>query len=380
MRSHGSLKPQDNRLSWAVRERGLADRRQQPRPPSPSCKIDKAHRGPNGFPHMKTLKRHLAALLARSESEGRSPCTIRMLSHCVGHTLQWLKATKHVTNPAQLRGRHIDSWAQVIRNHRTAKGMPLKQNSVIKQFDSDRVFIKWLEANGALPAGFHKALPRMKRDRLLPTSVLKHEQMVNLLDRTDITTSDGFQLRTMEELLYTSGMRVGELLSLNLDSVDLTTRTARVFGKGRKERIVPIGQTANTFLVAYLDSIRPNRTKTLNQPAFWLDRRGNRMSYQNFRRRLIAVVNKAGIAEIVRPHTFRRSCATALIRNGANIWHVKELLGHERLDTLAPYIRLEISDLRKTHFAFHPRDRRAKSARPIDVFRYPELPSLRHPN
>lgn len=208
-----------------------------------------------------------------------------------------------------------------------------------------------------MPAGLHKELPRIKPDQLLPTSVLRHDQMEVLLQQTDITTTDGFQLRAMEELLYTSGIRVGELLGLNLDCVDLTRRSARVMGKGRKERIVPFGLTACDFLEAYLSGIRPLRLRDPHEVAFWLDRSGQRMPYHTFRRNLIAVVDELDLGQVVRPHTFRRSCTTVLIRGGANVWHVKEFLGHERLETLDPYVRLENNDLRKTHAECHPREK-----------------------
>jgi site-specific recombinase XerD len=180
--------------------------------------------------------------------------------------------------------------------------------------------------------------------------------MQALLQKTDTSTVDGFQLRAMEEFLYSSGVRVAELLSLDLESVDLTARTARVMGKGSKERMVPFGLTAARFLEIYLAGIRPLRLHDPHEAAVWLDRRGKRMPYPTFRRNLIATVDALGLDQKVRPHTFRRSCTTVLIRGGANIWHVKDLLGHERLETLDAYIRLEIGDLRKTHASCHPRE------------------------
>ena len=170
---------------------------------------------------MKTLKILLSEFLDQMEAAGRSGKTIRMQRHCVGHTLRWLEEAHGVVGPDQLNRQHIDLWSKAVRSRRKANGMPLAKNSIIKQFDSDRGFLQWLERNNALPVGLHKELPRIKPDQLLPTSVLRHDQMEVLLKHTDITTTDGFQLRAMEELLYTSGIRVGELLGLNLDSVDL---------------------------------------------------------------------------------------------------------------------------------------------------------------
>lgn len=310
---------------------------------------------------MKTFSQHLADFLGQHEASGRSPHTIRMLRHCVGHTLRWLEETQQVTGPEQLNRQHLEQWSKTVRTRRTAQGLPLQPTSIAKEFDTTRTFIQWLEKNGALPLGLHQEVPRLKLPQLLPTSVLRHEEMEQLLKETDTTTVDGFQLRAMLEFLYTSGVRVAELLSLDLESVDLIGRTARVMGKGRKERIVPFGLTACEFLEAYLSGIRPLRLRDSGETAFWLDRKGQRMPYHTFRRNLIEVADATDLEQTVRPHTFRRSCTTVLIRGGANIWHVKELLGHERLETLDPYVRLEITDLRKTHANCHPREKDLKN-------------------
>jgi integrase/recombinase XerC len=306
---------------------------------------------------MKPLKILHEDFLSHMEFCGRSPHTIRMLRHCVGHTLRWLEETQRVTGPDQLNRGHLELWVKTVQARRTTKGLPRQLNTLIKQYETDRVFIQWLEKRGALPAGLHETLPRVKQKNLLPTSVLTHEQMEQLLSRTDITTTDGFQLRAMQEFLYTSGVRIAELLGLNLDSVDLVARTARVIGKGQKERMVPFGLTAHDFLEAYLTGIRPLRLRDPFETALWLDRQGSRMPYHTFRRDLIEVVDAAGLDDDVRPHTFRRSCATVLLRGGANVWYVKDLLGHERVDTLDPYLRLLIDDLRKTHAECHPREK-----------------------
>jgi integrase/recombinase XerC len=306
---------------------------------------------------MKPLKDLNTEFLDQLEAGGRSRNTIRMMRHHNGQLLRWLEETQRVTGPDQLNRAHLDLWTKTVLARRTAKGAPLQRNSVIKQFDTDRLFLKWLEKNGALPAGLSEVLPRIKPMNLLPTSVLTHEQMEQLLKSTGTSTVDGFQLRAMLEFLYTSGVRVAELLALNLDSVDLSARTARVIGKGNKERLVPFGITARDFLEGYLTGIRPLRLRNPFETAYWLDRQGARMPYHTFRRDLIEAVDSSGLDTNVSAHTFRRSCATVLIRGGANLWHVKDLLGHERVDTLDPYVRLLIDDLRKTHAECHPREK-----------------------
>ena len=128
-------------------------------------------------------------------------------------------------------------------------------------------------------------------------------------------------------------------------------------GKGRKERMVPIGATALGYLEGYLKAIRPAVQQDGDEKALFVDGEGRRFPYYTFRRLIHACARKAGLAIRVTPHTFRRSCTTELLRGGANMYHVKELLGHESLETLKHYARLTITDLKKTHAQCHPRER-----------------------
>ena len=305
---------------------------------------------------MKPLKQLNEDFLAYMETVGRSKHTIRMQRHCVSKALRWLEETQSVTGPDQLNRPHLELWVKTIRSHRTTKGQPLTITSVAKHFDTNRLFIQWLEANGALPAGIHAIIPKVKIPDLLPTSVLTHEQMEALLMQVDITNTDGFQLRARLEFLYTSGVRVAEMLSLDLGSIDLSGRTARVMGKGQKERVVPFGLTSAEFIEGYLSGLRPLRLRDPFEVGFWLDRLGQRMPYHTFRRNLIDLVSGMDLPENVSAHTIRRSCATVLIRGGANLWHVRDMFGHESVETLRPYVRLQIDDLKKTHAKCHPRE------------------------
>ena len=160
----------------------------------------------------------------------------------------------------------------------------------------------------------------------------------------------------MLELLYTSGLRARELLGLDMASLNFANATAAVMGKGRKERIVPIGRTAMRHLQSYIKVFRPMLLMDPSEQALFISPWGRRLSYNTFRR----IVHRhfdSGADTSVTPHTFRRSCTTELIRGGANLYHVKEILGHATLDTLKHYVKLDISDLQKTHRLCHPREK-----------------------
>lgn len=307
---------------------------------------------------MTTLRQQLDDYLAYARSLRRSPVHLRMLRYSVLRTLLWLEEHQGVTKANQLAPRQVTTWIKVVAARRTTKGIPVKQCTVAKQLDADRTFFTWLEHEGLVPASIPSAFPRIKLPDFLPTSVLTHGQMVRLLERIDVTGPAGYQLRAMLEVLYSSGVRIAELLGMDLDAVDLANATARVHGKGDKWRIVPLGRTAVRFLEGYVKGVRGLRLREPEERAIWLGRDGHRLAYHVFRRELVEMVRDAGLPVVVTAHTFRRSCATELVRGGANLWHVKDLLGHENLETLKHYTRLTIVDLKKTHARCHPRERR----------------------
>jgi site-specific recombinase XerD len=138
--------------------------------------------------------------------------------------------------------------------------------------------------------------------------------------------------------------------------LDLDNATAVVLGKGNKQRMVPIGKTALRLLESYLKAVRPFLLSQADERALFLNRAGQRMPYHTFRRIVHRSAEAAGLDINVTPHTFRRSCTTELIRGGANLYHVKELLGHENLGTLKHYTKLTIEDLKATHARCHPRE------------------------
>jgi integrase/recombinase XerD len=162
----------------------------------------------------------------------------------------------------------------------------------------------------------------------------------------------------MIELLYSSGLRSAELLGLDVGDVDFEQATAIVTGKGSKQRVVPIGRTALRFLESYLKAMRPFMVRNPAERAMFLNRQGGRLRYNAFCQIVATCAGGSGVEKVrITAHTFRRSCATELLRGGANMYHVKDLLGHESLNTLRHYAKLTIVDLKKEHRRCHPRER-----------------------
>ncbi len=307
---------------------------------------------------MKSLRHYLEEFLERSAALSQSRHTTRMLRYGLRQTLNWLESVHDVTTPVQLTSARVEAWVRHFsqRRNRTS-GQPLKPASVAKQFEADRSFLRWLERRGAAPAGLHEEIPKIKQPDLLPTGVLPHGQIVRMLGRIDVSSLEGLQMRAMLEILYSSGIRPDELLGLDVGSVDPSDQLARVLGKGRKERVVPFGRTVRRFLENYLRGVRPLKLREPGESALWLNHDGSRLRYHTFRRQLVELARQLKLPGHFTSYTFRRSCATELVRGGANLWHVKDLLGHENLETLKHYARLTAIDLKKTHARFHPRER-----------------------
>jgi len=304
----------------------------------------------------KTLPDQLADYIAHAQSLRVSAYTIRNARYHLQNFLDWLETTRQITTADRLNATALETWQKHLANHRTHKGLPFKPSSMNKQIESLRGFIKYLAGHGIIPQALADKLQYVKTPHLLPSSVLDHAQMKALLRSTGTGDAQSYRDQTMLELLYSSGIRAGELLGLNVADVDLANATAIVMGKGSKQRVVPIGKTALKLLESYIRAVRPFLQHDPQQQALFLNRDGERMPYHTLLRNVHQYANTQHLEINVTPHTFRRSCTTELIRGGANLYHVKELLGHESLETLRHYTRLTINDLKKTHEKCHPRE------------------------
>jgi len=303
-----------------------------------------------------TLTRFLEQHTDRLTALNFSPATVRTGRYNVLAFIAWMEERYGVRTAAALTPAHLRSWQVALSQHRTTRGMPLKPRSINKKIECVRVFLSDLHQAGHAGGSLLRALEYVKVPELLPRA-LTHRQMRELLDGIDITSPAGHRDRTMLELLYSSGLRAAELLSLEPPDCDSAVGTVRVTGKGRKERVVPVGATARRFLESYLRATRPLLEPVPDEKALFIDRNGGRMPYHTLRRIIGAIGQKAGLKEPLTPHVFRRSCTSELVRGNANLYHVSRMLGHESLDTLRHYVKLNINDIRETHHATHPRER-----------------------
>jgi integrase/recombinase XerD len=306
----------------------------------------------------KTLHDLLDEFLGHAEALKHSHHTRHSYRVNLRRFLRWLEEIYSVRTADRLHKKHLFAWLKHLSEIRTHRGLPLRPTSLNKNIENTRQFIGYLERLAYLPRGMADMLEYVKEPDLLPTSVLTHAQVKKLINRVRTDSPAGYRDRAMLELLYSTGIRVNELLTLQMPNVDLQNATAIVNGKGEKQRVVPIGRTALRYLRTYLVAVRPYLIRDREQQAVFLSTVDSKpVHYQTFRKILRGYAATANLPVNVTPHTFRRSCTTEMLRGGANMYHVKELLGHESLNTLRHYAKLTITDLKKTHAKCHPRER-----------------------
>jgi integrase/recombinase XerD len=306
---------------------------------------------------MKTLFELLDDYIQYEKSLNYSPATSISGFYNIRRFLKWASSTWGVVSPDQLRTKHLEAWQKHLSVYVTSKGHPLKPRSINKKIECVQGFLKRLAIQGYVPAAFSQAISQVKQPQVLPGNLLAHQQMRKLLASLETGTPEGYRDRTILELLYSSGIRAAEVLGLNIEHVDYRNGTAKVTGKGSKDRVVPVGRTALNCIESYVKAVRPYFLKNRTEKALFLDAKGKRFPYHQLWRMIHRHAKKAGITVSITPHAFRRSCATEMLRGGAGMYHIKEMLGHESLDTLKHYAKLTITDLKAAHSKCHPREK-----------------------
>jgi len=235
--------------------------------------------------------------------------------------------------------------------------------SIARKLSAIRSFYRYLLREGAVTTSPVATTSSPKLDKLLP-SFLTIDEVERLLEAPDLSSPMGQRDRVLIELLYASGLRVSELVSLNLEQVNLDTLELRVLGKGSKERMVLMGEPAARALSVYLSQGRLELLGKKRSSALFLNRYGERIIERRVQRILEKYANIAGIDKRVHPHLLRHTFATHLLDGGADLRVVQELLGHANLSSTQIYTHVTQSQARKVYLSAHPLAREKESNEP----------------
>jgi len=274
--------------------------------------------------------------------------TIDAYTRDVQRYLDYLKS-QQVEDPAKAGPRYVHRLLQSLT------GIGLSASSLARNLSAISSFYRFLIGENLTKSDPTQNIDRPKLARYLP-SVLSYDEIKLINTVPDTRTTLGLRNRAMLETIYASGLRISELLSLLVSNVYFDQNLIRVYGKGRKERLTPISDTALKWISRYLQSARPVLDKHKHsQGALFLSVRGRAMSRMGFWKILRACLDKVDIRKEIHPHTFRHSFATHLLENGADLRAVQEMLGHADISTTQIYTHLDRTYLQQEYNTFHPR-------------------------
>jgi len=232
------------------------------------------------------------------------------------------------------------------------KEINLNEKSVARNISSLKSFYKFLIIEKYINNNPTDALFLPKVKKSLPNT-LSEDEVLKLLD-IKLTDNFSYRNKAMLELIYATGLRVSELINLKLQDIDLTQDIIRTFGKGSKERVIPIGDYAKEYLEKYIYEYRGSMLKRESCEYLFLNNHGKKMTRQGFFKILKKIAKEKGIDKEFSPHTLRHSFASHLLKYGADLRTIQELLGHSDISTTQIYTHITNEELKKNYEDFHP--------------------------
>jgi integrase/recombinase XerD len=230
----------------------------------------------------------------------------------------------------------------------------LAASSIARLLSAMRGWYRFLVRENLMEVSPLRDMTMVRRPVRLPKT-LTLQEVTSLLELPARDRAEDQRDRVMLELLYAAGLRVSELVGLKLSQIDVNLGCVRVVGKGAKERVVPIGQTASKMLVDYLERVRPTLLKGRSTRVLFISRRGRGLTRQAFWKLLVQRARRAGISKPISPHMLRHSFATHLLEGGADLRVVQSMLGHADIATTQIYTHVEGSRLKHIHRRYFPR-------------------------
>ena len=231
------------------------------------------------------------------------------------------------------------------------------KSTIARKLATLRSFYKFLVKRGQIDSSPVEVIRTPKQEKKLPR-FLEYGEVKRLLETPPLTNWLGARDRAILETLYSTGIRVSELVALNMDDIDFLGEVVHIRGKGKKERITPIGSSALQIIQHYMEfrSKRAQSNSNFDSKVLFVNKHGKRLSTRSVRRKMDKYLKIAGLDPLISPHTLRHSFATHMLNNGADLRSVQELLGHQSLSTTQIYTHLTTNKLKDVYKESHPRE------------------------
>lgn len=255
--------------------------------------------------------------------------------------------SKGITKVKEITTKNIEEYLKYRSEQHELISTVAHNLTVIKNFHS------YLLKSKLVDKDVSENISRPKLRKTLPKTL--SIQDVDKLLNIKLNTVFNYRNKAMMELMYGSGLRVSELISLDLHSIDFTNCVIRITGKGKKDRIVPVGEYSMYYLNKYLE-VRSSMLKKEHTDALFLNNHGKRMSRQGFFKNLKVILKEQGLDENISPHTLRHSFATHLLERGADLRSIQELLGHSDISTTRIYTHVSDNKVKEEYQKYHPRE------------------------
>jgi len=279
--------------------------------------------------------------------QGTSPLTLEAYRRDVARLVDYVRV-KGATSPIDITSRVLRDFVYHL------KDLGLAPSSIRRNISAVRTYFRFLLSDGVVTRDPSERLETPRRWRTLP-DVLTVPEISRLLAAPTLDDPLAFRDRAMLEIAYGAGLRVSEWISIGVRDVLFEEKLVRVFGKGSKERLVPIGRSAIGAVATYVRELRPRLEKGAGKGVLFLNARGEPLSRMGAWKILRRYVERAGIEKSVSPHTLRHSFATHLLEGGADLRAVQEMLGHADISTTQIYTHVDREYLRQVHKQYHPR-------------------------
>jgi len=307
--------------------------------------------------HIKQLLNQVKIYLAYLQYERKlSTNTIKSYLFDLKHFIDFIVSQYNVKVIEEVRSKHIRGYITSLNTYMYNNIIFEKQNSSINRaISSVKNYFKYLVNNDFIKKDPTKAIIAPKQNKKLPIT-LTVEEINKILHTFSSTKKNDIRDKAIVSILYSCGIRVSELINLALTNLFIDDDIIKIFGKGNKERIVPIGAIAKNDLIYYINHVRPEYArKTNSKGILFLSNRGIKISRKTIWNIIKNAGIKSGVEKNISPHTFRHTFATHLIEGGAGLRVVQELLGHSSISTTQIYTHLDQTYLKEIHKQYHPR-------------------------